>query len=66
MLINILVLLCYNVIMIFIYKSKHPFFEKYRVNPVSFAFIAETVALVIGLRGVDSITKKDIESSGVQ
>jgi hypothetical protein len=37
--INVGILICYNVTMIFIYKSKNPFFEKYRINPVIYSLI---------------------------
>jgi hypothetical protein len=36
--INIFILIVYNFIMYFIYKGKYPFFEKYRVNNVSYLF----------------------------
>lgn len=42
---NFLILLCYNVAMIFIYKAKHPFFEKYRVNHVIFWVILRKIGL---------------------
>ena len=48
--VNVFILICYNTIMIFIYKAKNPFFEKYRVNPVDLINYIETMALVIKLR----------------
>lgn len=38
MVLNIVILLCYNAAMYFIYRSKNPFFEKYRVSMVNFVF----------------------------
>lgn len=38
MVLNIVILLCYNTAMYFIYRAKNPFFEKYRVSMVNFVF----------------------------
>ena len=38
MVLNIVVLLCYNTAMYFIYRAKNPFFEKYRVSMVFISF----------------------------
>lgn len=38
MVLNIVVLVCYNTAMYFIYRAKNPFFEKYRVSMVFISF----------------------------
>lgn len=36
---NLFITLVYNIAMIVIYKIKHPFFEQFRVNQVSYLVI---------------------------
>jgi len=43
--INLVVLVGYNIIMIFIYRAKHPFFEQYRINPVRSPYYLRNLGL---------------------